>query len=205
VRAYDADDLETWLELAPAVHVWISIQIGKHPEGLTDLESYWLAWSQDTKPSLSTELLLAGREESAEKIRNWSLNGTDSLAVTAESAEAVAIVAATALQLPPEARSLVLSRVVIVRDRGAWEYLSGLKSQLILISAPGLKCSVAQAIEGGNRVLVAVGASDDEASDTIVVPQLDTGGAAKALAVAGLDDARAGPGTYCAPQRQGLP
>jgi hypothetical protein len=29
VRAYDADDIETWLESAPAVHIWISIQLGE--------------------------------------------------------------------------------------------------------------------------------------------------------------------------------
>ncbi len=33
VRAYDADDLETWLERAPAVHVWISRRLGKRPPG----------------------------------------------------------------------------------------------------------------------------------------------------------------------------
>jgi len=39
VRAYDADDLHTWLEMAPAVHAWFSIQIGKYVEGITDLKS----------------------------------------------------------------------------------------------------------------------------------------------------------------------
>jgi len=29
VRAYDADDLETWLELSFAVHIWISEHLGK--------------------------------------------------------------------------------------------------------------------------------------------------------------------------------
>lgn len=33
VRAYNADDLEEWLELAPGVHIWLSSRLGKHPEG----------------------------------------------------------------------------------------------------------------------------------------------------------------------------
>jgi hypothetical protein len=31
VRAYDADDLITWLERAPSVYLWISEQLGREP------------------------------------------------------------------------------------------------------------------------------------------------------------------------------
>ncbi|MGO9605202.1 MAG: hypothetical protein ACLQAT_17745 [Candidatus Binataceae bacterium] len=87
VRAYDADDLETWLERAHAVHTWFSILIGKHPPGITDLESYWASWSQETNPAISPELLLAGREEAAQKVREWLLSGAGSAAVKTESAD----------------------------------------------------------------------------------------------------------------------
>jgi len=40
VRAYDADDLETFLEPAPTVHSWISALVGKDPVATQDLESY---------------------------------------------------------------------------------------------------------------------------------------------------------------------
>ena len=33
VRAYDADDMATWLEQMPAVHIWFSKLVGKHPAG----------------------------------------------------------------------------------------------------------------------------------------------------------------------------
>jgi hypothetical protein len=38
VLAYDADDLETWLESAPAVHAWISSVAGKDPYEAESLE-----------------------------------------------------------------------------------------------------------------------------------------------------------------------
>ncbi|HMS10002.1 MAG TPA: hypothetical protein PKE66_10995 [Pyrinomonadaceae bacterium] len=41
VRAYDADDLATWLETVPHVHVWLSIVLGKHPEAAVDLSHVW--------------------------------------------------------------------------------------------------------------------------------------------------------------------
>lgn len=191
VRVYDADDLATWLALAPAVHAWISIQIGKHPQGISDLESFWLVWSHETNPAVTLEFLLAGRDESANKIREWLLNGSGSLAVKAESAdEAVATVAAVVAQLPPDTRSLVLSRSILVREQSAWDQLTRFEQPLNLIAAPGTGFSVAQALQSGHRVIVPLGASDSEASDTIVVPRLDVETAAKALAATGLGESR---------------
>jgi hypothetical protein len=43
VRAYDADDLEAWLELSPVVHAWISAILGKASAAIQDLETYWQA------------------------------------------------------------------------------------------------------------------------------------------------------------------
>ena len=50
VRAFDADSLEEWLDLAPAVHTWFSILAGKQPEDVVDIESLWADWSQTTRP-----------------------------------------------------------------------------------------------------------------------------------------------------------
>src|SRR5574341_279688 len=50
VRAIDADDLEAWLQLAPSVHIWLSIRLGKLPEGVADFETFWADWSQGTRP-----------------------------------------------------------------------------------------------------------------------------------------------------------
>src|SRR6266571_1779161 len=60
VRAFDADDLATWLALAPEVHVWISRLVGKDPGNVRDLESFWLDWQEATHPPLSAELIIAG-------------------------------------------------------------------------------------------------------------------------------------------------
>ena len=192
VRAYDADDLASWLELAPAVHAWISIRIGKHPQGVTELESFWLAWSRETNPGITPDFLLAGREESVEKVRGWLLNGTGSLAVKAESAdEAIAVIAAVVERLPPEARAQILSRSILVHEQAAWDHLTRYENPLNLIAAPGKGFSVAQAIQSGHRFIVPLGASDSEASDTIVVPRLDVEAAAKELAATGLGESRA--------------
>jgi len=60
-QAYDADDLEAWLETAPAVHIWFSIVVGKHPEGAEDADGWWSDWAAATRPALTPGLVLSGR------------------------------------------------------------------------------------------------------------------------------------------------
>ena len=55
VRALDADDLVHWLETAPAVAQWLAQQIGRRPEGLTDLAEAWREWSLATDPALTED------------------------------------------------------------------------------------------------------------------------------------------------------
>jgi len=63
VRAYDADDLDAWLEQAPEADIWFSTLIGKQPTGVKDVDRFWEVWSGATDPQLSLDLLIAGREE----------------------------------------------------------------------------------------------------------------------------------------------
>lgn len=85
VRAYDGDDLEEWLELAPAVHIWLSMQLGKYPEGTQDLGSFWEDWASVTQPAISPDLVLAGRTNVVEEIHAWLASEMGSLAIKAES------------------------------------------------------------------------------------------------------------------------
>jgi hypothetical protein len=70
VRAYDADDLEAWLESAPNIHIWLSILLGKHPESAVDISNYWEEWSNVTNPQLSPSLVISGRDEATSKSMN---------------------------------------------------------------------------------------------------------------------------------------
>jgi hypothetical protein len=71
VRAYDPDDVETWLESAPAVHGWISIKLGKHPDGIVDIENFCGDWSHTTHPGLPAEFVLSGREKIVQQVLEW--------------------------------------------------------------------------------------------------------------------------------------
>ena len=49
IRVYDSDDLEQWLEIAPAVDAWLARLRNKIPPGVQDLSSHWDALSTNTR------------------------------------------------------------------------------------------------------------------------------------------------------------
>lgn len=89
VRAYDADDLEQWLETCPAVAAWACRLIRTLPEGLCDIREMWEQWQSRTNPELSPQLLLAGRAAAVDRVRLWLANAPSCLRVRADSTDEV--------------------------------------------------------------------------------------------------------------------
>ena len=86
VRAYDADDLVHWIELYPAVGHWLAVALGKRPVGVSAI--WWrLGKSGRYRPELplSTDLILAGRDEEATKILRWLRDDPSVLSIQAEA------------------------------------------------------------------------------------------------------------------------
>jgi hypothetical protein len=159
VRAYDADDIETWLESAPAVHGWISIQLGKHPDGIVDIETFWGDWSHTTRPALTAEFVLSGREKIVHQLLEWLRSSSESAAIKAESIdEAVAVVAATMLKLPPEEQVSFSSRALVVYSQSAWDQIVLFGEPLILIPYIDGDGPVARARGAHHRIIVPLGA-----------------------------------------------
>lgn len=173
VRAYDADDIETWLESAPAVHIWLSILLGKHPEGIIDIEAFWTDWSHATQPALSSPFVLSGRETTVEKLHLWLRGSSESVAIKAESQdEAVAVVAAAILALPPEERLVVLSRAAVVTSASGLTQIASFAEPLILISMVNDEMSLSRAVRAGHRIVVPLGADSGESATTLVITRL---------------------------------
>lgn len=192
VRAYDADDLEEWLDLAPAVHVWLSILTGKQPQGVTDLETFWSDWSEATRPTMTAGMVLAGRDEAAERVRGWMRNSAATLAVRADSREeALVAVAATLSQMPREEHDRFLSRFAVVHDPSAWSYLATAGERLLLAATFEVGELVARATRNGHRVVIPLGRADSAFSGTLELPRLSRAKVAAALAAVGLPEERA--------------
>lgn len=158
VRAYDSADLEEWLELAPAVDIWLAHEIGLKPAGVCDLATHWKNLAASLRLPLAPSFVLTDRKEAATKFREW-LHGTPSaIAVEAPSpAEVVDFVAGWTASLNEPEQAAVASRAIIVEEREAWRALAASGSRLLLIAGPQLELEaelVAEAVRQNHHVVV---------------------------------------------------
>ena len=70
VRALDVDHLEDWLACAPRTTVWLREQMGQPVAGVGLLSAWWARWLESTTVSLDAPVVLAGRDEQAEALRD---------------------------------------------------------------------------------------------------------------------------------------
>lgn len=154
VKAYDADDLEHWLEQVPAARLWLGSILGRKPSGVETLESFLRAWTQEAEPELCPEVVLVGREQSAELVTRWLKHPASSLVVHADSTdEAIAFFAAVVSGLPEEDRMSVVSRALVITDADVWRELSAHQDKLVLVGAlPAVL--PAGAVARGHHVLI---------------------------------------------------
>ena len=184
VRAYDADDLETWLERAPSVHHWISEQLGREPRDVRTPDWWWDRWVSQTRVVLPRGFLLAGRDEVVTEIRGALDKPPGPITIVAPSREeALAIVCASLLGDGDEIEVL-RARALIVSVPGAWDRMVDSAHGLVLI--PNFDdADVASALSKGHHVVIPLGRDARHAEGHIVVPLLDRGKATEAL----VDDA----------------
>jgi hypothetical protein len=197
VRAYDADDLEQWLELAPQLHGWVSSDLlGRPSGGARDVERAWRDWADVTEPPTSPALVIAGRTSAEEKIARWLGSPSGTLPIRGESLEEALAFFLAALQRLPEAdRERIESRSVVVDTQEAWEWLAGTEPPLVLISAFEPNERLPRAVRGGHHVVLPMGISaesaDDEDERIVVLPRPSRRAAEQALLEMGLSSARA--------------
>ena len=134
VRAYDADSLATWIEQAPGVELWLSGLIGTRPQGAYDLESWWEEqWQNVTSPKLTPEVILAKRNDIAQKILA-KIKTQQTASIQGPSIESsIAFLAATFLTDPEKQSEHLLSRAIIVDSQEAARQLVKVRDNLILI------------------------------------------------------------------------
>ena len=69
VRVYDASNIVEWLGATPRVAIWFAEQAGIAHPGVETLVAFWQRFSTSTAPAVTSKLLLAGRDESAQKLK----------------------------------------------------------------------------------------------------------------------------------------
>ena len=71
VRAYDASDIEQWLEQSAQMQVWLAEQIGIPVSGYRSLGRCWADWAETCDPVLSPALFDPPVQEFSGKFQGW--------------------------------------------------------------------------------------------------------------------------------------
>ena len=139
VRVLDADSIEAWLELAPAVDTWFARLLDKRTEGTTDIDDYWRNLAAITQPPLTPKVFLTPRRHSQiAELQQWlGLKAADqpenpaddqppsALAIQSGSpSDAIDFLAAYVANLNDANRDELTSRILVVDDLASWNTLT---------------------------------------------------------------------------------
>lgn len=134
VRAFDASDLEQWLEQSVATQTWFAELLGISEPGLRSLESCWKEWSEVTEPPMSKELFSGQLPAARDSLKSWLKNPTARpLVVTADSeAEALAFLHCV-FEALDEVEDRFENRCVVIGSPAALQKASRASSNFIAL------------------------------------------------------------------------
>ncbi len=183
VRAYDADDLITWLRKAPAVYAWVSKLAGYSVEEVESLPDWWDRWAGATSPKLSRSLILGGRDDAAEDIKNWiQSNDSSQYVLQADSQEeALAFFVSSIYELSEDEKERLLLQSLVVKNSDAWKKVSEADEDLLLIPLFDSSGEVQQAVRNGHRVFVPQVRGAPYSSPENELPRLNSDAAEEAI------------------------
>ncbi|MCP4072048.1 MAG: HigA family addiction module antidote protein [Hyphomicrobiales bacterium] len=88
VRAYDASDLEQWMEQSIAAQTWFANQTDRPSSGVRTLERCWTDWANVTDPALHPLLFSTAVKASGDKVSGFmTKDRAEPLVIAADSVE----------------------------------------------------------------------------------------------------------------------
>ena len=88
VRAYDASDLEQWLEHAIPAQIWLAERLGRPTDGFETLDRFWKRWAEASDPPLTPAIFQPAIAGHRDMIGNWLAKDCERpLVVTADSSD----------------------------------------------------------------------------------------------------------------------
>ena len=136
VRAYDADDVEQWLEQCAPVALEFGEELGLIGAGVQSPVKHWEGWSQQSDPHISAEAFFIDRQDARacfiEELRGGMQAGQPKLyAARADSVEEAAAFACACVV----GHSGLLAHTVIVTSTEGWRFAETNPSIKIAIPA----------------------------------------------------------------------
>ncbi len=137
VRAYDAGDLEQWLENSPSAQIWLANLLGIPALQCKTLEECWDAWARVSEPPMSSRIFDSQIEVNADALKQWfSEEECSPLIVKADSKEEGLAFLAAATQISPDLGSLK-ELAIFFGSSTAIERLKGMTSPIVPVIYSG--------------------------------------------------------------------
>ncbi|WP_205950659.1 HigA family addiction module antitoxin [Pantoea stewartii] len=101
IRAYDASDLEQWMEQSLAAQTWFANQTDRPSNGVRTLERCWSDWANVAAPALHPSLFTTANEAWNERIKSFlAKDDVNPLVIAADSVEEVLAFLSQVLAIP---------------------------------------------------------------------------------------------------------
>lgn len=71
VRAYDASDLEQWLEITFALRIWFAERLGISTRGIRSLEACWKEWAKASDPPMTPAIFASSIRNYKQRFLDW--------------------------------------------------------------------------------------------------------------------------------------
>lgn len=188
VQVLDADDLEAWLQSAPAVHHWISERLGRRPEDAQTLSNWWSAFQSATLPPMPASLFVAGRSAEADRLTAFLSGDPQAVAVRAPWKEDVLAFLHAAIAAGGAA---LTDRVpLVIRSATVWSRAVPHPGHMILLAAFDSP-DIQTAVRHGHHVILVSDATHAVRNPSIELPPLHRAKAAEILQAADIQFDRA--------------
>ena len=116
VRAYDASDLEQWLEQSAPAQIWFAERLGQPVDDYRSIEKCWSEWADVCDPPLSPALFDSSVERFTEKFRDWLTEEPDRPFIVAADSREEALAFLRCLARTSKTSSPGLEHRMIVLD-----------------------------------------------------------------------------------------
>ena len=190
VKVMDADDLEGWLQATPAVHYWISEQLGRRPRDAETLERWWERFELRTNPSLPGDLFLAGRDKQSDQLKAFMGAAPGAVAVQADWRDEALAFVASVIETMRSGGSPLPQPALVIASAEVWDRVVTQPGRLTLIPLfddPNLASPEAR----GHHVILPVGRDEIARGEKIALPRPHRQLAGEALQTVGVDFDRA--------------
>ena len=188
VRAYDASDLEQWIETSASAQAWMAEQCSRPIPGAVSLERAWSEWADVTDPPLASQLLGPLAAYGAPKLKKWLASSpSDPFTIIADSSEEALAVLACCANHDDLKQSSVGDRMLILRSADIVTKAAPFPPSAIIVLATEEAQQAAAIHYRGRHIIEVVLRKDRVESPNLKVDILDATTFHDALSAMGLD------------------